>query len=427
MHPLGHDNSASIEVSDFGPLAHAKIQLKPLTVFTGRSNTGKSYLATLLYALHRFFSGRLNGAMPASLRHQFPFIRRFFLGISQDDRNTFVSKMNKCFNDSASTRKHSRAEETLPVLLPKKIFILFWPLFEPTPVDCNLLETELSRCFGVSSIDKLTRRSSTNESRIAYHWMPSFIHRGSDGIQYNFRFGNSEKEFIASLPTDLPLPISQPIKKLRWVAQAGLHRIDQEHYIDLAASLILKAASPCILGPISNHGHYLPADRTGIVHAHQVIVSSLIQRASWEGIRVETPIPSLSGVVSDFLGRLVELGTLSPASKDTNNTLADQLERQILKGRVTVNRSIPGYPTFEYHLHGWDKKERLALMNSSAMISEIAPVVLYLRYIVGHGEVLIIEEPEAHLHPEAQVDFFQHLVRIVNSGIRVIITTHSDS
>ena len=48
-----------LSVSNFGPIAKAEIDLRPLTVFVGPSNTGKSYLAILIYALHRFF-GRLH-------------------------------------------------------------------------------------------------------------------------------------------------------------------------------------------------------------------------------------------------------------------------------------------------------------------------------------------------------------------------------
>ena len=44
-----------LTVSNFGPIAKANIDLRPLTVFVGPSNTGKSYLAILIYALHRFF------------------------------------------------------------------------------------------------------------------------------------------------------------------------------------------------------------------------------------------------------------------------------------------------------------------------------------------------------------------------------------
>jgi predicted ATPase len=37
-----------INVKDFGPVAEADIELKPLTVFMGPNNTGKTYISTLL-------------------------------------------------------------------------------------------------------------------------------------------------------------------------------------------------------------------------------------------------------------------------------------------------------------------------------------------------------------------------------------------
>ena len=44
-----------VEVSNFGPIAQANVELRPMSIFVGPSNTGKSYLATLIYALHQFF------------------------------------------------------------------------------------------------------------------------------------------------------------------------------------------------------------------------------------------------------------------------------------------------------------------------------------------------------------------------------------
>lgn len=46
-----------LEVSDFGPIVEANVEMRPLTVFVGPSNTGKSYLAILLYALHQSLQG----------------------------------------------------------------------------------------------------------------------------------------------------------------------------------------------------------------------------------------------------------------------------------------------------------------------------------------------------------------------------------
>ena len=42
-----------VDVEDFGPIAKASVDVRPMTVFVGPSNTGKSYLAVLLYALHQ--------------------------------------------------------------------------------------------------------------------------------------------------------------------------------------------------------------------------------------------------------------------------------------------------------------------------------------------------------------------------------------
>ena len=46
-----------IAVKNFGPIAEANIDLRPLTVFVGPSNTGKTYFATLVYALHGVLAG----------------------------------------------------------------------------------------------------------------------------------------------------------------------------------------------------------------------------------------------------------------------------------------------------------------------------------------------------------------------------------
>ena len=68
-----------LKVSDFGPIAEADMELRPVSVFVGPSNTGKSYLAILIYALHQFFGAFASvpreRRMPGSLRSpQLPFI-----------------------------------------------------------------------------------------------------------------------------------------------------------------------------------------------------------------------------------------------------------------------------------------------------------------------------------------------------------------
>ena len=66
------------------------------------------------------------------------------------------------------------------------------------------------------------------------------------------------------------------------------------------------------------------------------------------------------------------------------------------------------------------------LDHTSSMVSELAPLILFLKYLVTDDDLLILEEPESHLHPGAQRQMARGIARLVNAGLRVIITTHSD-
>ena len=69
---------------------------------------------------------------------------------------------------------------------------------------------------------------------------------------------------------------------------------------------------------------------------------------------------------------------------------------------------------------------QFSLEHSSSMVSELAPLILFLKYLVNPGDLLILEEPESHLHPAAQRQLARGIVRLVNAGVEVLITTHSD-
>ena len=60
------------------------------------------------------------------------------------------------------------------------------------------------------------------------------------------------------------------------------------------------------------------------------------------------------------------------------------------------------------------------------MVSELAPLILFLKYLVRPGDLLILEEPESHLHPAAQRQLARGIARLVNARVKVLITTHSD-
>jgi predicted ATPase len=61
----------------------------------------------------------------------------------------------------------------------------------------------------------------------------------------------------------------------------------------------------------------------------------------------------------------------------------------------------------------------------SSMVKELSMFVLYLLYEAKPNDLLVIDEPEMHLHPEAQAKFTEFLAMLINAGLNIIITTHS--
>ena len=169
---------------------------------------------------------------------------------------------------------------------------------------------------------------------------------------------------------------------------------------------------------------YLPADRGGVMHAHHAVVSALIEKASYAGLDNRQSIPVLSGILADFLRNLISLAQPKEDTRESNVKSSESLERNIIGGPVHVEKPDVLYPHFLWHPRGWEKP--LPLLSASSMVSELAPVSLYLRHYVEEGDLLILEEPEAHLHPALQVKLIKEVAKWVRAGIRVILTTHSE-
>ena len=58
-------------------------------------------------------------------------------------------------------------------------------------------------------------------------------------------------------------------------------------------------------------------------------------------------------------------------------------------------------------------------------ITQILPIVI-AALVAKPKDLLLIENPEVHLHPAAQVQMGQFLAKVAHSGIQVILETHSD-
>ena len=397
----------TLSVKDFGPIAEATIDLRPFTVFVGASNTGKSYLAILLYALHQFFGSTDTPFGPLTR------LRRLH-GSSSARREISAERAEAVNLWLQQTQEKTVDKRERDVVLPDEIAALVRPILQDVGEAAPLLDDEVKRCFGLAESADLIRQPAGRCARVVLR--RELGDNALNGIGYDFAISRGQAKLSSSIPADMPLRI--PEASRRRLGRRPFMRYRSARYPVELADLIVSFTAGAVVRPV----HYLPADRTGVMHAHRVVVSSLIGRASRAGFDHESPLPTLSGVLADFLARLIEL---SDERRPTESRqLADRLETDILGGSVQVLRSTVGYPSFHYRPAKW--KRDIALMNTSSMVSELAPVVLYLRHVVRKGDVIIIEEPESHLHPQMQVAFTGFLAAVVKAGIRVIVTTHSE-
>ena len=404
-----------LEVSNFGPIAKADIDLRPLTVFVGPSNTGKSYLAILIYALHKYFSA--DDWMPGGY-----FTNRKKHVLSSED----IHDLAELAEHISTKIMESGTAESLS--LPGPILEMIRTSFNDQG---DYIGDQIRRCFGLERTGNLVRNGIKGSAHVVIH---QHVNQ-SAYIKYQLTIRSRSKDFKMIIPEDVKMEIGGKSNDYRMrhlrqlMLDMDLPKYENKERLGFHARELLEGlvdhVSPQILGSLALPAFYLPADRTGIMHAHSVVVSSLIDRATMSGIRPAARLPMLSGVLADFLEQLLELEHPRSRRRTSPNDHAAHMEKAMLGGSVAVERGeASGYPRFTYTPDGWDHS--LPLMNTSSMVSELAPVVFYLRHLVRPGRVLIVEEPEAHLHPALQVEFTRQLARLVQSSVRVVITTHSD-
>jgi predicted ATPase len=142
----------------------------------------------------------------------------------------------------------------------------------------------------------------------------------------------------------------------------------------------------------------------------------------------------VNGPLSNFLEMMLmcHLNSLEERSTEIANNplinrynvLSQVLQKDILGG--DLDYSLEKGLKIARELLFAPKQDVVLEMNIvSSMVKELAPLVLYLRYIAKPQEWLIIDEPEMNLHPEAQVRLTELLAMLVNADLSLLFTTHS--
>ncbi|MDZ7898979.1 MAG: AAA family ATPase [Arcicella sp.] len=170
---------------------------------------------------------------------------------------------------------------------------------------------------------------------------------------------------------------------------------------------------------------FLPASRSGLyttLNSFGAVFAELARSRIVLTSKIE--IPSFSESISDYFLNLNNID--DSVISETYSEYFEKIEKDILKGTIGFDKT-----TRKYHYVPDNKPDmRFDLSSTSSMISEIAPIIAHLKYIIPlqneTPSILFIEEPEAHLHPEIQILLLEYFVKLSKGNLKIVMTSHSN-
>ena len=62
---------------------------------------------------------------------------------------------------------------------------------------------------------------------------------------------------------------------------------------------------------------------------------------------------------------------------------------------------------------------------AASSVKDLAAFFLYLKFVAKKNDLVVLEEPETNLHPKNQIELAKFIVRLINCGLYIVLTTHS--
>lgn len=369
----------SFTMKNLGSLEHADISLKPLTILCGKNNTGKTWLMYSIYGFLKNDLDKLNeiNNIIDNLKENGTFYFNLLEWIEKNYKS-FIKSVEKINKDNLTNVFNSSSQ-------------LFENTFFSWNIDLDTLKNNiLTSKFTVNLILGLKEDTF-------------FLATKSIGSEVELMLSNK-------LPDDL---IGRAISSIIYKSCLGICKTNTKNVF---------------LIPVERNGLHLfykelSNRRTALLHhasRKQLDLKSLLHDVL--GSKYAKPI-------ADYIDWLNELPDLKKNKEkkrkdDSLHIIAEEIKK-IIGGKYEINNdgNIEFIPK---KTRGKPSPPKLDLHLSSSTIKSLFGIWFYLEYQAQVNDTIMLDEPELNLHPSNQRVIARIVTKLVNAGINVILSTHSD-
>ena len=400
-----------IQLQNFGPIEFFEFDTKTQMHFIfGENNVGKSYAISAVYLLLKHL------AQPSSKRTNVELI----------DITKELASIETYVKD--------KIEENNSVDITMQLENAWNTIFSQTVL------IDINNSFGTSfdSINTLTNCFANKKLTIClkFDTVEFILDVNKEGV---FEVQSVQTDFITTINNDNKTNLSSEFERTKnketlkiFCFKDTNKNIDFPELTDGITDWFYENTIIEVSFQVGNV-YFLPASRSGLYNALSAfgaIFAELSQSRMF--LRSKIELPNIAEPVSDYFLNLSSIRSSDKRNEDLMS-IATAIEQNILKGEVVFNSKSKKLSYAPNNL-----KINLDLSFTSSMISEIAPIVAHLKYVIKKNNSvrrnliqerpnwLFIEEPEAHLHPRIQVELIKLFVKLSKLGVKIVITSHSN-
>lgn len=364
-----------LRVQNLGRIRDAELSIRPLTVFVGPNNTNKTWTAYALYGLAQWLSWpQGSGRYPSTSVVRHVEIDRTIKEAIDSKTSEFVASASAIADTGVFVDDVTRNELLGHVSYPVRLW---------------LTSRALSQLLAAP-------RKHLKNSRVSLEMsQDQFLDAFWDRVSLRLRKGPPGR-FESRLAG-----------KARESAEDAVVRGSEPQRV--ATDYVKPAIAQLVLQRVGNVVA-LPAERKTLVLLYKLLMT----RRRWKALSL--PVANFARLLFD-----AEPTTDSDDSASSLGEVLALLYERILTGKLSYEAEL-GPITLTYAHEGGPS---LRLQAAASLVRALAGLGVYLDRFAERGDLLIVDEPEMNAHPEAQLMITELLGVLVNSGISVVVTTHS--